>query len=59
MTLHPFCWGSGGILMDINFVTCQLLNWDVGAFSLSASLQNKKIALYGYVQLFMASLTLI
>jgi hypothetical protein len=44
--------------MGINFVTYQQLNWDVGAFSLIASLQKKKkIELYGYVQLFMVPLT--
>jgi hypothetical protein len=42
MVFYPLCWGSGGILMGINSVTCQLINWDVDIFSLTAHLQNKK-----------------
>jgi hypothetical protein len=33
---------AGGILLGINLDQCQLINWDVGMFSLTVHIQNKK-----------------
>jgi hypothetical protein len=33
---------AGGILLGINTNYCQLLNWHLGSYSLTAYVQNKK-----------------
>jgi hypothetical protein len=42
LAVHSFYKGYRGILLGVNSDQCQLLNWDVGLFSLTAHLQNKK-----------------
>jgi hypothetical protein len=38
----PSVGAAGGILMGINTNCCQLINWTIGSYSLTAYIQNKK-----------------